>query len=286
MQFIEAVMQAAAQHNIACVLVGPQSASVPAQGFVPASTPEDDNEELLALRTQVQQLMTQLSDMSDVTAALQAQEHQVAVTGDNPGATAPQGADNDALDDASITTIGLCDAKLERKLVRLGYNTVGRLRAACVGGKLAEAKIKNAWLIDVGMKLAGASASASPSRSDGATGGAVDVPEGHEDRPWLERLAVARSKQSTLVELSAQLEIKQEEQEAYESEEDVPEEVSEQVFSIEEDIEKARAQLIALRWCLNLDPDPELTLDDALDAANLGPYKEHPTPRVLQQLRG
>jgi hypothetical protein len=237
--------------------------------------PSGDAEELQKLRAQVQSL----------TAELQTAREQVpAAAGEAPEQPTGLGG---AMDDASIDVLGIEDDKLVRKLARLGYDTISKLRDALMSGSLAEAKIKKDWLIDVGMALAGAAPSHAPAAGVAAApvavGGAPDVPEGHQDRAWLERLAVAKQKQDALDELNTTLAAKQAEVEAISKKnQEVPEELDEDIITLEESIETTKAHLVSLRWCMNLNPDVEKSLDEALQEANLGPWMGTPQPRVMQ----
>ncbi len=125
----------------------------------------------------------------------------------------------------------------------------------------------------------------------GAVGGAPvpaavggDVPEGHVDRPWLERLSVAREKQKAFIGLQGELTQKQQEAGAYTSQgQEIPEELDDRLIELETGIDQVQAQLVCLRWTLGLDPAKDLTLDEALERAGLTPYMENPQPRVLPE---
>lgn len=240
------------------------------------SDPAGDADELQKLRSQVQSL----------TAELQAAREAPPAPAAQVPAEQPTGL-NGHMDDESIDVLAIEDDKLARKLARLGYDTVGKLRSALMEGALAEAKLKKDWLIDVGMALAGAAPShGAPAASNGAAptveGGAADVPDGHQDRSWLERLAVAKQKQAALDELRADLAAKQAEVEKLnQKNKEVPEELDEDIINIEESIEVTQAHLVSLRWCMNLNPDISKSLDDALGEANLGPWMDSPQPRVM-----
>jgi len=234
---------------------------------------EGDAAELQQLRSQVQSLTAQLQAQPTTVAQVPAEQ--------------PTGL-NGSLEEHSIDVLGFEDEKLANKLTRMGYDTVGKVRAALLGGTLAEAKIKKDWLVEVGMRLAGAAPSGGgggggavgPALAPSAGGG--DVPEGHTDRPWLERLAVAKQKQTTLDQLQSDLADKQKQVESFNKKrQDVPESLDEDIINLEESIGITNAHLASLRWGMGLNPDVEITLDAALDQANLGPWMDTPTPRVM-----
>lgn len=234
-----------------------------------------DAAELQQLRGQVQSLTAELQ-----AAQMQGQQApQVPAGGEQPTGL------GGSLEDHSIDVLGFEDEKLENKLVRLGYDTVGKVRAALLDGMLAEAKLKKDWLVDVGMRLAGAAPSGGSAGSvpvPASVGGVSDVPAGHADRPWLERLAVAKQKQAVLDELHTSLAVKQEEVTALNKRKaDIPEELDEDIINLEESIGLTKAHLVALRYSMNLDPSPDKSLDEALSDANLGPWMGAPQPRVM-----
>lgn len=189
-------------------------------------------------------------------------------------------------DDISVEALGLEDEALAKKLIRTGYETIGKLRVAFLEAKLAEAGYKKDWLIDIGMKLAGATPSGSaPSPVAGpvVAGGApaTDVPAGHTDRPWMERLAGAKEKQRQLDDLKAQLASKLEKvKELQKAKKPIPESIDDEVVELEDQINNTESQTIALRWAMNLDPDRGVSLDEALKRANLGPWMDQPQPRL------
>lgn len=251
----------------------------------PAMTPPPPpwGEDAQGDETELQQLRAQVQSLTSQLAAAQAASPPTAT--EQVPAEQATGL-NGALDDHNIDVLGIEDEKLENKLNRLGYDTVGKLRAALLEGTLAEAKLKKDWLIEVGMRLAGArpSGGAGPAPAPAAaTGGSAgDVPDGHTDRPWLERLAVAKQKQATLDQLRADLATKQEEVESFNKKnQDIPEALDEDIINLEESIGITNAHLASLRWGMGLNPDTEnLTLDEALQEANLGPWMGQPQPRL------
>lgn len=227
-------------------------------------TEEDTEEEVEQLRAQVQQL----------TAELQAAQQQVAVVGQVP-AQAP--AATGAREDQGIDTLGFEDEKLLRKLTRLGYDTIGKLRVAHNEAKLrTDAKLKKDWLIEVGERLAGLTGGGAVAAG---ANGASDVPAGHQDRPWMERLALARVKQKELDERRA-LHAEKEAEYAKHKEGEEPEGLDDQILELEDGIAAAENHCEALKWCMGLDPSGEMTLDEALHAADLGPYMDPPQPRI------
>jgi len=149
-------------------------------------------------------------------------------------------------------------------------------------GKVAENKIKKDWLVEVGMKLAGAGPSHAPTAAptNGATA-VDDVPTGHADRPWEARLGLARQKQTNLDGLRTALDKKKAELKKYtDKSKDVPEALDDAVVELEDSIALVEGQLVAMRWCMSLDVDPAISLDEALERANLGPWMQEPQPRL------
>jgi hypothetical protein len=243
--------------------------------------PSGDEDELRKLRAQVQSLTTELQKQAAYVHAPLAQ-----VPAEGGVVETPTGIGT-PLEEHSIDVLGIPDDKLENKLIRLGYDTVGKLRAALLDGGLAAAKVKKDWLIDIGMALAGAAPTTSRGANTSAlaatSGAAGDVPAGHSDRPWLERLAVAKQKQESLDTLRIDLAEKQAEvDKLYKNNVAVPEQLDDDVIALDESIAITSAHLVSLRWGMGLDPSPERSLDDALSAANLGPWMGKPQPRVLE----
>lgn len=284
--FYDELIAATKRHGVPCIVIGGGAGYVEdddgfdstAPEFAEADDgPEGDEEELVKLRSQVQSLTAQL------------QEAQVPVS-EGAQAVIPAG-DYGSQDHQSIDALGLGDEKLVKKLMRLGNETIGKLRAALSEGKLHEAKIKKDWLIEIGMKLAGASPSGGSvphingnGTGAGATADEGDAPTGHADQPWMERLSVARGKQHELDELGETHTIKSAEADKYTKKgKEVPEDLDEEVLKLEDDIAILKAQLVAMRWCMGLDPNEEITLDDSLQRANLGPWMENAQPRLAPQ---
>jgi hypothetical protein len=250
-----------------------------------------DNEELAQLRAQVQQLTAQLATadqaLADAVAIAQAPPAP-------PEAAPPQGDDNPIRAEQGIEMLGLSDPKLERKLIRMGYDTISKLAEVYGQGQDGalwvdgSPKLKKDWLIEIGLKVVagqGPTRVAAPVAVGGPAGDiAPGVPEGHADRPWPERLAAARGKQATLIATEERVREKQAAIDTLEADDaEVPEELLDELIDAETDVKVTRAQLVATRWCMGLDPDPGITLDAALERANLGPWMENPQPRVLAE---
>jgi len=307
------LVAAARQHNVTCIVINGGQATFgspytpeqqqqaaddfaedfPLFGQPPAEQVAAYSEELVQLRTQVQTLTSQLAaadqSLADANSRAAAVSAAPPMPQAPPEATQPQGADNPSRDDTGIEVLGFSDDAIERKLMRLGLDTVGKLAEAFGRGEDGplwsggKSILKKDWMIEVGMKViagAGPSRSASP-----ATGGIAssDVPEGHTDRPWSARLAAARAKQTSLAEAQTIVTERQAEVDEHEqAEEEVPEPLLDALLAAEEDVKLFRAQLVATRWCLGLDPEPSMTLDQALESANLGPWMETPQPRLLE----
>jgi len=280
--FIEQLLMASKRHGVTCVVIGESNGDGGDEDYehtpppMPETPhdPEHDDTELQQLRAQVQQLTAQLNSVPQPQP---------------PTMEPAQGADNGSSEDQAVDTLGLEDEKLTRKVVRMGYDTVGKLRAA--HGQGAEgpfwadgkAMLKKDWLIDIGIKLA----NAGPAPSTGqvpvvaATAPAAAVPGGHVDRPWEERLGLAKQKQESIDGLREDLTAKNAEVAAHTKKgEDIPDELDEEVLKLEDDIALVEAQLVAMRWCLGLNPDKAINLDEALEQANLGPWKSDPQPRL------
>jgi len=276
---------AAKAHGVPCVVIGGYTFDDDDDDFVtkvpddvedlpePVADPSGDAEELARLRSQVQTLTQQLQDAQSSSPA------------QGQGGGQIQSGDYGDADDQDLGSLGLDDEKLEKKLRRLGYDTIGKCREAFMEGKLADKKIKKDWLIEVGMKLAGAGPSLRPAAA--TAGGAAapasgDVPTGHADRPWEERLALAKQKQATLDEMRSALNKKQAEiQKEYTAKgKDIPEDEDEALVELEDSITLMEGQLVAMRWCMALNVDPAITLDQALAEANLGPWMDNPQPRL------
>ena len=283
MEFIESLVEAVKRHNVPCVIIGGRGFDED-DDLVPTRVPDlpvaqadpaGDQEELQQLRAQVQSLTQQLAARAEAPAA------EAPAGG---GGQVPAG-DYGSEEDQDINGLGFEDEKLERKLRRLGWDTIGKLRAGLMEGKLAENKIKKDWLIEVGMKLAGAgpsrAATAPTGPINGAAPGGAEVPGGHSDRPWEERLTLARQKQANLDGLRSELNSKQAELKKYTDKgADVPEALDDSVVELEDSIALVEGQLVAMRWCMNLDVDPMVSLDEALERSNLGPWMATPQPRL------
>lgn len=302
---MDELLSAAARLNMPVVVIGGTTSGTTApvpppspweEPVDPAEQVAQENEELTQLRAQVQHLTTQLAEADQALAAARAATEE---GGAPVPPAAPQGADSPPQVDHGIEHLGFADEKLERKLMRLGFDTIGKLADAFARGEDGplwndgKPVLKKDWMIEVGMKVI---AGQGPSRGAGAipaatagvsAGGAIDVPEGHTDRPWLERLAAARTKQADLDSARERMADKQQEIDDIEqAEEEVSEDLWEAFYAAEADVERVRAQLIATRWCLGLDPDPALSLDEALERANLGPWMSDPQPRLMSEASG
>jgi hypothetical protein len=303
------LVAASQRHNVTCIVIGAEPAASFGTPFTPEQRQDNaaafqqdfpppyedqaervaaDSEELVQLRSQVQSLTGQLASADQALADANARASEAPP---QPAAEAPveaQGAENPSRDDSSIEMLGFSDPAIERKLMRIGLDTVSKLAEAYGRGSEGplwngdKAILKKDWLIEVGMKVI---AGSPPSRAaTPPVGGAPasDVPEGHSDRPWAERLAAARAKQSSLNQARSIVVDRQAEVDGLEQAEDeVPVDLLDALLSAEDDVKLMRAQLVATRWCLGLDPDPELSLDESLDRANLGPWMETPQPRLL-----
>jgi hypothetical protein len=103
-----------------------------------------------------------------------------------------------SLDDGKISVLAI-EADLHKKLVKNGFDTIGKLRDGLLAGKLAEMKIKKDDIISIGEKLlriphgpstAPHTPPAPPDVTIAATTvtGDSSVPAGHVDLTWTERL--------------------------------------------------------------------------------------------------
>ncbi len=294
--FIDDLVAAAGRHGVSCVVL---AGGMNGNGARPAAAVDEDDDdvaevvapfmgapgavdpsEMEKLRAQVQRL----------TGELQAAQRAPAAAPTATGGAVPAG-DHGNVDSLSVEVLGFEDETLAKKVMRMGYETVGKLREAFMDGKLAEAKLKKDWLVDVGMKLAGAGPSGpfggGSTPSSTATTAATsqsDAPAGHQDRPWLERLAAAKQKQHELDENRAKLTAKQAEvAKLVKAKKDVPTDLDDTLVALEETIMKDEARMVVLRWTMNLDFDPTISLDESLKRANLGPWMSNPQPRLAPQ---
>lgn len=286
--FLDELVAAAGRHGIPCLVLnaaGGNGAAPPVDDdddvesvsapFITAPGAPADQGEVDQLRAQVQKLTAELANKP---------AQAVVSTG---GATIPAG-DHGSIEGLSIETLGFEEDALTKKLMRSGFETIGKLRDGFMGAKLADEglKLKKDWLIEVGMKLAGSGpSSAGPAGAVAPAGGAApsaeDVPGGHKDQPWLQRLAAARQKQYELGEVRKQLAEKQAEAaKLTKARKAIPSDLDDEVVKLEDSISLAENTIKVLRWSMNLDFDPAITLDQALQKANLGPWMESPQPRL------
>lgn len=205
-----------------------------------------------------------------------------------------------SFDSYGVEHLGL-DPKCE-KLVRKHYETIGALRGefeACTTEEatkafVAKTKLKKDYLVAIGIALLGKAPSAAPKPGGASapaqgTGGAPDVPEGHADRTWLERLNAARARETRMKEVTAELEklrtkAQKDHPDAFtqddgESEASLkldllPKEIREQIQVEENTYNVVRGQMIACCWTCNLKPPQEdsdiTTIDQSLESAGLG----------------
>jgi hypothetical protein len=283
MSSIDELIAAAGRLGVPCLLIGgtngvhaeddEDDVTEVAPFIVPGQPGAADSGEVEKLRAQVQKLTAELQQAQTTRPTAPASAAPAQLPGGNLG----------SFDNLSVETLGFEDETLTKKLMRNGHETIGKARAAFMSGALAEAGFKKDWLIQIGMKLAGAGPSGdAPAPAPTASGGvaASDVPAGHRDRPWQERLAAAKQKQHELDENRAKLAAKQAEMQKLVKAKKDPTEVDDQIIKIEEDITKDEARMVVLRWSMNLDFDPSISLDEALQRANLGPWMMNPQPRI------
>jgi hypothetical protein len=294
--FIDELVAAAGRHGVPCVVLAGHAgngvshddddddvAEVVAPFMAPAAGA--DTEEVEKLRSQVQKLTAELA-ARPVAASHSANANLAAMT-----VQQVPGGNLGSMESQSVEALGFEDDALTKKLLRLGFETIGKLRTGLMTGALAgdDIKLKKDWLIEVGMKLAGAGPSsgggvAPSSPAPASSPGAGDVPAGHKDRPWLERLAAAKQKQHELDEGRAKLAVKQAEMaKLVKAKKEVPTDFDDQIVAIEETLMKDEARLLVLRWAMNLDFDPAISLDESLQRANLGPWMSAPQPRIAPQ---
>lgn len=313
------LLKAAQRHGMPIILLGPGLSSAEdtesefigrhdePDGVAGAGNAEAGGslEEVRQLRDQVQGLTAEHADMEALVATLRAQLSVATATSaattaapQVPGGAETPVGDNGALRDQGADVLGLADDKLLNKLIRLGYDTVGKVSDAYLSGNLAAAKLKKDWLLDVGMAVLGLFARhGSPAP---ATGGAVattaavttDVPEGHADRPWTHRLGMARDKHAernavvldlanTRATYDARCKTLRASGEDPSDDAEV-DTLGERIMELEESVKIVSAHCVVLKWSLGLNPLPvERPLDEALLEANLGPWMETPQPRVL-----
>lgn len=205
-----------------------------------------------------------------------------------------------SFDSYGVEHLGL-DPKCE-KLVRKHYETIGALRGefeACTTEEATKAfvtktKLKKDYLVAIGIALLGKapSAAAKPGGANAptqGTGGAPDVPEGHADRTWLERLNAARAREKRMKEVTASLEelrakAQKDHPDAFSEDEGeseaslkldkLPKEVREEIQGQENTYNVVRGQMIACCWTCNLKPPQDdsdiTTIDQSLESAGLG----------------
>lgn len=218
-----------------------------------------------------------------------------------PAGAAAQPGEVQSFDSFGIEHLGL-DPACE-KLVRKHYETIGALRKDFETLTTEEAtkewssrtKLKKDYLVSIGVALLGKAPSAAPRGGAAAGarpttgGGAPDVPEGHSDRTWMERLQAARAREARMRELSATIKslrekAKAQHPEAWTQDEGevapslklgkLPPEVRDEIQMQEQTHGVLRGQMIAVCWAANIKPPQEdgdiTTIDQALIAAGLG----------------
>ena|GEM_PF-6584805 len=279
-------------------------ASAAAQGAIPQAPDPAVAANVGALQQQLAEARAEAKQTQE--ALEQTQEAlkealKAAQTSAAPQATggAEQPADVQPFDSYGLEHLGL-DSKCE-KLVRKHYETIGALREAFAALDTEEkaqewakmVRLKKDWVAAVGIALLRnypSSSSGQPAAAPaaGTGGGAKDVPEGHQDQGWMERVNAARSKEARLTEVEATITKLREEAAAAHPDamtqadgeaaptlklDALPPEVRNQILHQEGTYNVVRGQLIACMWCSNLQPPQKgsqvQTVDDSLKAAGL-----------------
>lgn len=218
-ELVEAAVQAAARAGVTAIIIDGHNgngngASAPVAAALPPGAPADAVARFNAATARVQELEGHLRNQSaslqaitgerdTYSARLREAEAKIrsapagATTG-SPVPTAP------SLDGQPISILGLDEEEIAKKVLKKGYDTVGKLRVALLEGKLAsEVKLSKDRIIATWEALAGKVPPATllpggggvPVGTPPSATAAVGLPAGHVDRPWPERIAAARKKQ-------------------------------------------------------------------------------------------
>lgn len=240
---------------------------------------------------------------SDALGRIAELEQQLAVQAASrvPG-TGVQPAEVQSFDSYGIEHLALEPAC--EKLVRKHFDTIGALRAEfenlttedATKAFVAKTKLKKDYMVTLGVALLGKAPSAASKASGTASaapmqgaGGAPDVPEGHADRTWTERLSAARVRETRMKEVMATVEklrakAQQEHPAAFTQEEGevegslkldaLPKSIREDIQVEENTYNVVRGQMIACCWACNLRPPQEdsdiTTIEQSLISAGLG----------------
>jgi len=198
-----------------------------------------------------------------------------------------------SIDTYSIDVLGIPEEIAAK--VRKVYTTIGDLRAAVISGALKEMKLKGGQkaIIDIQERLLGRVpperiAGATPVAGGGAaaTGGGVaeGVPEGHSDRPWLDRLGAVKAKEQDMKDWAAKMGALRAE---YPDETAMPDASYDELMKSIKEHDVAKSQVVALVWGLGLDKEHLRGDDGCVDAclrdAGLTHLAAEPTPRVVPE---
>jgi hypothetical protein len=213
---VEAAVEAAKKHGVVAVLIGGGDGAPP---MAPSAAASDDviarynaaSARVQALEVEVAKrdewLKTTTTERDSFGTRIREAEATISSLRAGAGAATPGGTTAPAggtLDDQSIDILGIEGEDVVKKLKGKGWDTIGKLRAAHLAGKLAsEAKLSKDVIISVAWAILGkvppaalpTGAPAVVVSSATPTGGATDVPAGITDRAWKERLNAARKKE-------------------------------------------------------------------------------------------
>jgi hypothetical protein len=186
-----------------------------------------------------------------------------------------------AFEEAPIALLNL-DEKVLKVCEKQGWDTVGKLRAAMLDGKLKEAKVADKAIVGVAERLLGRVERVDGQPKNGATapasaaGGDPSLPVGHVDKPWKDRLDAARRKDTNRKQ--GQASVAALEAELAQKFPTAPNPPTEDYNALMKKLQSARSvlavtngQVIAMLFCLGLNHDLKevVDLDGALKQAGL-----------------
>lgn len=197
-----------------------------------------------------------------------------------PGAVPAQPAAIVAYEGLPIDVLQLDEKMLKSLSKTRGWDTLGKLRAALLEGKLkTEAKLTKDDIIGVAEKLLGKVPPSGVPAPTGAaaptsnTGGAADVPIGQKDRSWMERLQAARRKEQKKRGIEAKMDqLRRGAFVGADGKPLAPQDAAKVLDTESKVLEVTNAQMTALLWSCGFEFDPAKGfggVDDALTKAGL-----------------
>lgn len=211
------------------------------------------------------------------------------VVGVQEASGSPAAPTQDEVPDFDVQPVKMLgmDAKIAGRVERAGCHTVGDLRKRYLEdaeGLRAAAKLTKDNLIAIGMALAGKAPSMSQAAVSSVSESAVvvpaaDVPQGHADRPWVERYQATRAKVVRMEQAEKVVKDLREKAAAEHSDaaqngaldlSKLPEELADKIRAEEGTYNVVRGQVIAGIWHCGLDPMAG-TLDAAIERAGIDP---------------